>query len=113
MNNKKQFVKEILDLITDNPPALTAEARDYFMKTFCPDPSTIKLTDAAKEILQVMQDRPELLWTSKGIGDILGKSGRSISGSMRKLVEIGYVEKASENPVSYKLTENGIDFKVD
>ena len=113
MNAKQIFTNEILELIKNNPMTLTKEAQDYFMKIYCPDPSTIKLSDAAKEILQVMQEKPELIWTSKEVGETLGKSGRSVSGSMRKLVEIGYVEKVSENPVSYKLTDNGINFIID
>ena len=34
-------------------------------------------------------------------------SSRTVSGSLRKLVTDGYVEKLGENPVIYSLTEKG------
>ena len=40
-------------------------------------------------------------------------SGRSVSGSMRKLVTDGYVEKISVNPIAYGLTDLGKDYKFD
>lgn len=113
MSNKEIFIREVKTGIENGNFNLSAEAKEFFFKTYCPDPSTIKLTDAAKEILTVMKTNTSSEWTSKVIGELLGKSGRSISGSMRKLVEIGYVEKASESPVTYRLTENGIDFNID
>ena len=47
------------------------------------------------------------VFSSKQLGELLFMSARSVSGSMRKLVTEGYVEKAGSNPVTYKLTENG------
>jgi hypothetical protein len=113
MSNKEIFIREVKTGIENGDFNLSAEARDFFFKTYCPDPSTIKLSDAAKEILMTMKTDCNAEWTSKTIGEMLGKSGRSVSGSMRKLVEVGYVEKASESPVTYKMTEDGINFNID
>jgi Mn-dependent DtxR family transcriptional regulator len=45
--------------------------------------------------------------TAKSLGERLDISGRSVSGSFRKLVTNGYVEKRAGNPTSYRLTELG------
>ena len=47
------------------------------------------------------------IFTSKEAAEALFTSGRSIAGSMRKLVSDGYVEKMGKNPVQYSLTEKG------
>ena len=53
------------------------------------------------------------VFTSKEIAEGLFTSGRSISGSMRKLVNDEYVEKIGTNPVQYALTEKGMNYKFD
>ena len=47
------------------------------------------------------------------IGEGIFMSGRSVSGSMRKLVTDGYVEKVGTNPVCYGLTDTGRDYQFD
>lgn len=113
MSKKTVFANEIKAAIENRNIILSEEAHSYFMATFCPDPSTVKLSDNAKEILDAMQKNSNETWTSKDLGEMLDKSGRSISGSMRRLVEIGYVEKVSDNPVSYRLTDNGINVVIE
>jgi DNA-binding PadR family transcriptional regulator len=36
-----------------------------------------------------------------------------VSGAMRKLVTDGFVEKMSDEPVIYTLTEKGKNYKID
>ena len=52
------------------------------------------------------------LFTSKEIAEGLFTSGRSVAGSMRKLVTDGYVEKVGKDPVQYSLTEIGQNYKI-
>lgn len=66
-------------------------------------------TDTGKLILGYMQehitDMP--IAKAKDIGEGLFISSRKVSGSIRKLVTEGYVEKIGQDPVVYELTEKG------
>lgn len=74
------------------------------------------LTENGKKILLCMQEnyQPYLnVYTSKQLGELLFMSPRSVSGSMKKLINEGYAEKKSNTPVTYGLTELGKNFKID
>jgi hypothetical protein len=66
-------------------------------------------TDTGRLILGYMQkhqtDMP--IAKAKDIGEGLFVSSRKVSGSMRKLVSEGYVEKIGQDPVVYELTDKG------
>lgn len=49
---------------------------------------------------------------SKEIAENLLISSRAVSGSMRKLVSDGFVEKVSQNPIVYTLTEKGKNIEI-
>lgn len=69
-----------------------------------------KVTENGQKILIFMQDNEEAMnniFTSKEIAEALFVSGRSISGSMRKLFGDGYINKEGNNPVKYSLTDLG------
>ena len=53
------------------------------------------------------------IFKAKDIGEDLGISGRSVSGSIRALVAGGYVEKLGKDPVVYGLTELGKTYDLD
>lgn len=75
-----------------------------------------EMTENGQKSLTWMQENLESMnniFTSKEIAESLFTSGRSISGSMRKLVNDGYVEKIGTNPVQYALTEKGMNYKFD
>ena len=74
------------------------------------------MTENGKKLLSWMQENVDTmtnLFTSKEIAEGLFTSGRSVAGSMRKLVTDGYVEKVGKDPVQYSLTEKGINYKFD
>lgn len=74
------------------------------------------MTENGVKILKIMQDNFEKyinIFTSKNIGEILFMSPRSVSGSMKKLITDGLVEKIGSNPVSYGLTELGKNYQFD
>ena len=43
----------------------------------------------------------------------MGVSSRSVSGAIRKLVNDGFVEKVSTDPVLYSITTKGIEVTID
>ena len=74
------------------------------------------MTDNGKKLLSWMQENINTmtnLFTSKEAAEALFTSGRSIAGSMRKLVNDGYVEKTGKDPVQYSLTEAGKNYQFD
>ena len=74
------------------------------------------MTENGKKLLSWMQENVDTmanLFTSKEAAEALFTSGRSIAGSMRKLVNDGYVEKTGKDPVQYSLTEAGKKYQFD
>lgn len=74
------------------------------------------MTENGKKLLSWMQENVDImtnLFTSKEAAEALFTSGRSIAGSMRKLVNDGYVEKTGKDPVQYSLTEAGKNYQFD
>ena len=74
------------------------------------------MTENGKKLLSWMQENVDTmtnLFTSKEAAEALFTSGRSIAGSMRKLVNDGYVEKTGKDPVQYFLTEAGKNYQFD
>lgn len=75
-----------------------------------------KMTENGAKLLSWMQenvDKMTNMFTSKEAAEALFTSGRSVAGSMRKLVNDGYVEKTGKDPVQYSLTEAGRNYKFD
>lgn len=73
-------------------------------------------TENGLKILKCMQDNQEKyinIFKAKDIGEILFMSPRSVSGSMKKLIADGYVEKVGIAPVAYGLTDMGNSCEFD
>ena len=74
------------------------------------------MTENGQKILVWMQENVDLMnniFTSKEAAEALFTSGRSIAGSMRKLVNDGYVDKVGKDPVQYSLTDAGKNYQFD
>ena len=74
------------------------------------------MTENGAKLLSWMQknmDTMSNIFTSKEAAEALFTSGRSIAGSMRKLVIDGYVEKTGKDPVKYSLTEAGKSYQLE
>jgi predicted transcriptional regulator len=72
--------------------------------------TNIKITENGRKILLFMQENEEAMnnmFTSKEIAEAFFTSGRSIAGSMRKLVSDEFVSKEGKDPIRYSLTEVG------
>lgn len=77
---------------------------------------TIKITENGTKIIAAMQKNQEKyinVFTAKNLGELLFMSPRSISGSMKKLIADGFVEKVGANPVAYGLTKLGKSYEFD
>ena len=74
------------------------------------------MTENGQKILIWMQENVDSMnniFTSKEAAEALFTSGRSIAGSMRKLVNDGYVDKIGKDPVQYSLTDVGKNYQFD
>ena len=65
-----------------------------------------KITEKGENILKYMMESPEELYTAQVIGVALQLASKSVSGSMRPLVNFGLVEKVGKNPTVYKLADD-------
>ena len=72
------------------------------------------LTDNGKLVLKYLQDHPEVQSAkARDIAEELFISSRTVSGSMRKLVNDGFVEKIGQDPTVYSITEEGKNLQID
>lgn len=75
-----------------------------------------QFTDNGKLVLKYMQDEHtnyQNMFKSREIAEGIFISSRSVSGSIRKLVTDGYVEKMGRDPVIYSLTDLGKEVNLD
>jgi hypothetical protein len=110
--SKKIFIEEVEKFAEQ----LSDEALTYFNEFKSSKASKEGITESGKKILEYMQNnysQCDNIFSAKNIGEGLFTSGRSISGSMRKLLTDGYVEKISTSPVKYSLTDLGKTYKFD
>lgn len=109
---KDIFIETVENLFNAYPMNVPAEALDFFEDYKKGKTSNRKeITEKGIAIILALRENPEWI-TAKALGEIMDVSGRSISGSMKKLVEDGYVEKRAGNPSAYKITEKGLAFEA-
>lgn len=125
MSGKEIFIEKIEQLISDVPDFFgsDAEAADKALKFFNdlkkekPSNSKSSLpTENGMKILRFMRDNRSKynnVFKAKDIGEGLFISGRSVSGSMKKLVTDGYASKEGKDPVIYGITDAGLSFFLD
>lgn len=116
MTKKECFIKEISELIELKNDILSKDALEFFeaLKTESPK-KAVEITENGIKILQFMQENWEKrnnIFKASEIAEGLFTSGRSVSGSMRKLVTDGYVDKIGKDPVAYAITEKGKSFSL-
>lgn len=71
------------------------------------------ITENGAKILKYVQENKDIynnIFTARSMGEGIGISSKVISGAMRKLVTDGFFEKVGANPVSYSITEKGMNF---
>ena len=104
---KNIFIDTVEELFKAYPMSVPAEALDFF-EDYKKGKSgnAKKFTDKGIAILVAMREIDDWI-TAKSLGERLDVSGRSVSGTMRKLVTDGYIEKKAGNPISYRITNAG------
>lgn len=70
-------------------------------------------TETGLQILEYLKAQDARSLKAKDIADEMEISSRKVSGSIRKLVTDGFVEKYGANPVVYTLTEKGKNFDIE
>ena len=116
MSNREYFIKKMDELFYDCPDLFgqTEEAEKamaYYEELKAGKGNGSKeITENGLKVLQFMQENWQKynnVFKAKDIAEGLFTSGRSVSGSMRKLVTDGYVDKLGKDPVVYAITEKG------
>lgn len=111
MTNRDCFIKEMTELLKTEPDILSKQAVAYFESIKSePAKKTVEITENGAKILKFMQENWEKrnnIFKASEIAEGLFTSGKSVSGSMRKLVADGYTEKLGKDPVVYAITEKG------
>lgn len=127
MNKKDAFIQLVEDGITaiKNHPAMEfdplayADALAYF-EAFKSSIDTKgdkpKFTDNGRLIMQYMRDNAEAtqnMFKAREVAEGIFISSKSVSGSMRKLVNDGFVEKIGQDPIIYAVTDLGREVEID
>jgi DNA-binding MarR family transcriptional regulator len=113
MSKKEEFINYIESIVNENE---MPENVKIYWEVFKGESDEDKpmFTDNGKLILKYMQDNVDTpMWKARDIAEGLFISSRAVSGSMRKLVDDGFVEKMGQNPTIYAITENGKNIIID
>ena len=115
---KQEFINFLNALIAAAPDTadrlMTDNVKTYMEALTSAEPEKPILTDNGKLILGYLQNNPDITTIkAKDIAEGLFISSRSVSGSIRKLVTDGFVEKVGMDPIYYSLTEKGKNFNID
>lgn len=117
MSKKQEFIKYVNELINAAPTIEPNEDAKLYWDAFCGlDENGEKplFTDNGKLILKFLQEHQETpMWKARDVAEGLFINSRAVSGSMRKLVTDGFVEKVGQDPTLYSITENGKNIKID
>lgn len=113
---KKEFI-EFLEALMQAAPNVVEEKGSEtifeYIKILKDETSKKEqLTENGARILRYLQNADSLTFKAKDIGDAIGLSSRTISGSIRKLVNDGYVDKMGTSPVVYSITEKGKNYNI-
>lgn len=118
MSKKQEFISYVENLIDFtkemDAPVMSDGAQSYW-EAFCSVVEVEKplFTDNGKMILKYLQENSDTeCWKAKDIAEGLFVSSRTVSGAIRKLVTDGFVEKMSQDPVVYSITEKGKNTEI-
>lgn len=117
MTVKQEFCN-FLQSLMDASPQITAEISDN-LKAYVDillnedEENKSEITDNGKQILKYMQDNDSPTYKARDIAEGLDVLSRKVSGSMRKLVTDGFVEKVGKDPAVYILTDKGKNFAIE
>ena len=107
MSKKQEFIEYVKERIdwTDASENVKIYWEAFISKEEKEKPM---FTDNGKLILQFLRDNPDTTtWKARDIAEGLFITSRTVSGAIRKLCTDGFVEKVSQDPVIYTITELG------
>ena len=112
MSKKSEFINYVRALrAAASDEILISEGAQTYWNALCGGSTDDKpvFTDNGKLIMKYLQELPDdaPMMKAKDIAEAMGISSRTVSGSMRKLVTDGFVEKVGQDPVMYSLTDSG------
>ena len=110
MTKKEAFINYVEALMEETKLPINDDAFDYWnaLKNKQEKEKPL-ITENGRKILQYLVENFEEKdsYYAKEIAAGLGINPKAVAGSMRKLVENGFVEKLGQDPASYALTEKG------
>lgn len=109
MTSKEKFLEEIDDILITPNIKLSEEAEAYLSTLRETSKERPRITDMGIAILHYLV-KTDKASNAKKIGEMIGFSGRSVSGAMQKLIKEKFVEKIAGEPITYKATAQGVDF---
>lgn len=114
---KQEFLNFVNSLMEANPELtrklMTDEIRQYLKALEEIKDEKPTLTKTGVIVLRTMQINSDVkMWKSKDLAEYSGISSKSVSGTMRKLVNDGFCEKMGTGPVIYYLTEKGKNYEI-
>ena len=116
MSKKEAFIDYVTKIMDELAvPEMNEEAQEYWdALRFKEEKEKPMFTDNGKLIMKYLKSLPDDVsaMKSKDIAEVLVVSSRTVSGSMRKLVSDGFVEKIGDSPVLYKITEKGKNIEI-
>lgn len=116
MSNREIFIETVEALFSHSTNAIPQAAIDYFEALKVAEVKDKPLfTQKGAEILTWLQNnyqRYNNVMKAKEIGEGMFITSRAVSGSIRKLITDGYVEKIDGSPICYSLTEAGKNCSV-
>lgn len=107
MSLKQDFISYVESNFATNP--MPDSLTNYWTK-FKGDVSEkdTQFTNNGKAILVFLKNHLDVeSWKAKDIAEGMMVSSRTVSGSIRKLVNDGYVDKIGQEPTIYSITEKG------
>ena len=107
MSKKQEFIEYVKERVdwTDASENVKIYWEAFIIKEEKEKPM---FTDNGKLILQFLKDNPDTTtWKARDIAEGLFITSRTVSGAIRKLCTDGFVEKVSQDPVIYTITELG------
>lgn len=114
---KKEFIDFVKTLIAANPEKaealMTDKVKAYMEALETSIEEKPEITENGKMVLKYLQDNPAPTYKARDVAEGLFVSSRTVSGTLRKLVNDGFVEKVSNEPVIYAITEKGKNYNID
>ena len=112
-NEFLDFVNKLMEASPDLTQKLMTDNIKNYLTILADEKTKSPLTENGKNILIYLQHNiPEGPFKSSDVSIGLGVSSRGIAGSMRKLVNDGFVNKMGKDPCIYELTEKGRNFII-